>query len=143
MPVPRTVFSPTVSDDGALAMFISGRGLLVTPDPFIDEVLLALTGLAPEPGGKPVLSNRSPGTVPAGSAELLLSISGSGFVPGASVLWKPSSTPVEQRDAIFIAPTKLQLRLPATELATAGVFTFKVLNPGGSSSTGQLSFRVN
>lgn len=137
-PLAGNTFMPRVSDDGGAAVFFGPRQAVVaSPNPSYDEVLFAPTGLVPDPGLTPSISGRSPSSAPAGSPELIITLSGQGFVPAAGVLWNGVARP-----AIFISPRKLQLRLGAADLATAGVATVRVANPGGLSSN-QVSFVVN
>ena len=129
---------PQLSDDGQLAVFYGRRDMVVpTPNPYLTEVVLAETGIPLEPGGTPSIASRSPGNAPAGSPELLLRIGGQGFAPGASVLWNGAP-----HQAIFVSPSKLEVRLDAAELAAPGVRMFRVANPGGLTSS-QVSFVVD
>jgi hypothetical protein len=127
-----------ISEDGSLAALFGRRDMVVPSlTDFSQEVLLAVTGFAPEPGDVPRISSRSPGRVPPGSPELLLSVRGLDFVPGAVVSWNGSGRPT-----IFVSSEQLQVRIPASDLATAGVALLRVTNPGGGTSSA-VSFTIS
>jgi len=119
-----------LNGDASLGIFTGPRTLIDLADTtFLNDVLLTLTGFLPDPGGVPTITARSPATAPAGSAGFLLTIHGTGFVPGAVVLWKGSARPT-----IFVSPEKLQARLSDADLAVPDNPTFQVANPGGTST---------
>jgi 6-phosphogluconolactonase (cycloisomerase 2 family) len=82
---------------------------------------------------QPRLVSLSPSSAMAGSASFKLTLNGSNFVSGASVLWNgtaPATT--------FVSSGQLTADIPASEIATAGIAQLAVSNPtpgGGSSHT--------
>jgi RHS repeat-associated protein len=96
----------------------------------------AMTFLVPNP--LPVLTLINPNTIKAGSPGFNLSLNGSGFVPGSSVLFNNHPLP-----ASFIDSTHLEAQVPATAIAQAGSFSVTVQNPSPGGGTSQsLTFIV-
>jgi hypothetical protein len=86
----------------------------------------------------PALSSMWPSTAPAGSADLVLWLSGSSFVPGAAVLW--NSTALE---TTYINSTQATAVVPAGDLAAAGSAAVAISNPApGGGISGPLTFSV-
>lgn len=77
----------------------------------------------------PVLTSASQSTITAGSGNLYLTITGTGFLPGAVVQWNGSS-----RTTTFIDNAHLQVAIPASDLASAQTITLSSQNPGSGSS---------
>ena len=77
----------------------------------------------------PSVSGISPNSVPTGSADFTLTVNGSNFVPGATVLWNSTTL-----TTTFVSSTQLQAAVPASLVATAGSVVLAVRNPDGSSS---------
>lgn len=107
--------------------------------------LLQITAVNPTPGGgesntafftvnnpQPSLSAINPAIVSAGNGAFVLTVSGSGFVPGAVIRWNGADRPTT-----YISDTSLTAVIPAADVATAGTASISVLNPapGGGSST--------
>ncbi|HMD32717.1 MAG TPA: hypothetical protein VKG84_12465 [Candidatus Acidoferrales bacterium] len=107
---------------------------------------LSITVLSPAPNGVtsnalplqvnnpvPVLSSLSPASVLAGSATFTLTIAGTGFVSGASVLVNTST-----RTPSSITATSLAISIPAALVAATGTLSITVTDPapgGGVSNT--------
>jgi IPT/TIG domain len=77
----------------------------------------------------PVLDNISPDRAKAGSPGFTLTVNGSNFVPGATVLWNGSV-----RQTAFISSTQLTAVIPASDITTSGSAVVTVVNPLSSSS---------
>jgi hypothetical protein len=82
----------------------------------------------------PTITAFSPPNAVAGSPDVTLTITGTGFVSGTVVLWNgaPLTT-------TFASPTQLTAVVPAAFLAGAGSFSITVSNPGpggGVASSG-------
>lgn len=113
----------------------------------------------------PTVSGLSPNAVSTGSAGFTLTITGTNFVPGATVLWSSSASgtssvsgtgaqadiaihsSVARAEAqsgstalttTFVSSTQLQAVVPASLVATAGSISVVVSNPDGSSSGSSL-----
>jgi hypothetical protein len=77
----------------------------------------------------PALTSTSQSTITAGSGNLFLTITGTGFLPGAVVQWNGSS-----RTTTFVDNAHLQVAIPASDLASAQTITLNSQNPGSGSS---------
>ena len=77
----------------------------------------------------PSISGFSPPSVLAGSAGFLLTVNGSGFLNGATVIWGSTSLGTN-----FAGATQLTASVPASLIGTAGTFNLQVQNPGGATS---------
>ena len=87
----------------------------------------------------PVISSLSPASATAGSGATTLTVNGSAFVNGASVVVNGTA-----RTTTFVSGTTLTIQLQTADLATAGTLTISVSNPapgGGVSSA--LTFTIN
>jgi hypothetical protein len=80
----------------------------------------------------PAVTSLSPSSVSAGSANLVLGVSGTGFVRGSTVRWNGT-----ERATTFVSATALRAYVPASDLAAAGSAEVAVTSPspgGGTSS---------
>ena len=79
----------------------------------------------------PAVTSLSPSSVAAGSANLVLGVSGTGFVRGSTVRWNGS-----ERATTFVSATELRAYLPAGDLTAAGSAEITVVSPspGGGTS---------
>lgn len=89
------------------------------------------------PPATPVLTTLSPNTAPAGT-DFLLTITGTGFTPGASVIF---GTVTESR-VTFVSPTSLTVWIYKSYIPLAGPIQVSVLPGGGAAASNQLSFTV-
>jgi hypothetical protein len=87
----------------------------------------------------PTLTSLSATSAVQGTSSLTLTLTGTGFATGTSVLWNGTSslTPT------IISSSSMSVVLSATQLATAGTFSVAVVNsaPGGGTSS-SISFTV-
>ena len=113
---------------------------------------LSVRVISPAPGGGttdartlaivnpvPVLTALTPNTVIDGSQSFVLSLVGTGFVPGSKVIIDGVA-----RTANFVAGTQLSIQISAAEVATVRTLLIQVLNPtpgGGTSNTLKLIVR--
>ena len=83
--------------------------------------------------GNPVaeIVNIEPRTVPAGSSEVSLTVTGGNFLPESLVRFNG-----DDRPTTFVTVTQLTVRIPASDLASPGEAQVTVFNPppGGGSS---------
>lgn len=77
----------------------------------------------------PTLSGTGQTTIAAGTSNLYLNLTGTGFLPGAAVLWNGSP-----RTTTFVDDTHLQVAVPAADLASAQTVTVAAQNPGSGNS---------
>jgi hypothetical protein len=86
----------------------------------------------------PTLGTVSPSSATAGSPNLVLAVTGTDFVRGATVLWGGS-----ERATTFVSPTSLIAYVPASDLAAAGAAEIMVASPSpGGRSSGAATFTV-
>lgn len=105
-----------------------------------------ITVMNPLPGGRtteaktftivanpmPVLTSIAPNSAVAGTAGVMLTVTGSNFVNGSIVRWNGND-----RATMFVSATELKATIPASDLTTAGEANVTVFNPapgGGTSS---------
>ncbi len=77
----------------------------------------------------PALSAVGSGTIAAGGGNQYVAVTGTGFLPGASVLWGGTV-----HDTIFADAQHLQFALGAAELKTAAGVSVTIRNPGSTDS---------
>ena len=98
------------------------------------SVLSPFTG---GPAGGPTLSTLSPNSAAAGGPDFTLTVNGSNFVSGSSVvLWKGAP-----RTTTFVNASQLTAAIPAADIAAAGSALVTVQNPGGAVSNA-LAFAI-
>lgn len=85
----------------------------------------------------PGLVSVSPASAAAGSGNFTLTVTGSGFVPGAVLKWNGA-----ERTTTFVDSNHLTVAIPKADLIQAGTATLVVNNPGSSDSS-SISFTVN
>jgi hypothetical protein len=92
--------------------------------------MLTLT-IQATPNAVPTLTSLTPSTVNAGAAAFTLTVSGSGFVQGATVLWNGST-----RATTFNSSSSISASISAADVSTAGTVPVSVSNPspGGGIS---------
>lgn len=81
----------------------------------------------------PQLTNLSPNAASVGGAAFTLTVNGTGFLNGATVLWNGQARPTT-----FVSATQLTAAIPDTDLANAGTANVTVTNPapgGGTSNS--------
>ena len=91
------------------------------------------------PNAIPTITGLSPMSAATGSAKVLLTVTGGGFVSGATVLWNGST-----RATTLVSATQLTATIPAADLAAVGTASVAVFNPapGGGAST-SLTFSID
>jgi trimeric autotransporter adhesin len=77
----------------------------------------------------PTLSSTGQATIAVGSSNLYLTVTGTGFLPGAVVLWNGSP-----RTTTFVDNAHLQVAIAAADLASAQTVTLASQNPGSGNS---------
>jgi hypothetical protein len=103
-----------------------------------DQVILARSSITnPSTTDNPVpsITSLSPATIGAGAKNLVLTVNGSNFVPGAVVRWNGAD-----RSTLFVNSTTVRASIPSEDLVTAGTASVTVENPtpaGGESAAGQ------
>ena len=85
----------------------------------------------------PALTSASPASATVGSGNLMLTVSGSGFVPGAVVTWNGV-----ERTTTFVDSGHLAVAIPASDLSQSGTAMLAANNPGSGDSN-SISLPVN
>jgi hypothetical protein len=75
--------------------------------------------------GAPVLGSLSPAVVVAGSTGIVLTVNGSGFTSGSTVLWNGAS-----RTTTYVSSTQLTEAVTASDISTSGLTSIAVSTPG-------------
>ena len=86
--------------------------------------------------GPPGITSLSPTSATAGAAAFTLTVTGTGFVSGATVAWNGAALSTK-----FVSVTQLTASVTANLIASAGVATITVSS--GGSATGSLQFPIN
>ena len=89
------------------------------------------------PPAAATLTSLSPNGAVAGGPAFTLTVNGSGFLSGATVLWNGAN-----RTTTFVSGTQLRAAISAADIATAGTFQVTAVNPGAATSNG-LPFTVS
>ena len=85
----------------------------------------------------PTLTASSASSIPHGSGNFLLTLTGSNFLPGVAVTWNGS-----YRTTTVIDSAHVTVALPATDLANVGTGSIVATNPGSAGSIA-LTISVN
>jgi hypothetical protein len=105
-----------------LAMVTSSGHLYILSGPFV---------VPQELGANPAatLSSSSASTIAAGSDNMLLTLTGTNFLPGVAVTWNGS-----YRTTTVVDANHVTVAIPASDLTTAGSESLVATNPGGAAS---------
>ena len=85
----------------------------------------------------PTISSASPGSIVAGGAQFNLAVNGQGFLQGAVIRWNGATL----GNTNFVSATQLTATVPPSLIASPGLATITVANPGGAISN-SLSFTI-
>ncbi|MDX1982840.1 MAG: hypothetical protein SFV51_21400, partial [Bryobacteraceae bacterium] len=134
-PLATTVLSASQLSANVTAALIAGAGsisITVANTDGQSSAAFPFT-VAPQP---PQLISLTPSSVPAGSAALSLTASGSNFRNGAMLRWNGADLPT-----VFVSATQLTATVQANLLASVGTALLTVVNSDGQSS-GPLTFSI-
>ena len=106
-------FSFTVSDANAVTTTSSAATVTVT--------------VAASASGAPTLSSLTPAVVVAGSTGIVLTVNGSGFTAGSTVLWNGAS-----RTTTYVSSTQLTEAVTNSDISASGLASITVSTPGTS-----------
>jgi trimeric autotransporter adhesin len=99
--------------------------------------LVTPEGMAKHP--QPAPASLSPSRITHGGWNFLLTVNGTGFVPGASVTWNGTAL-----TTAYVGPTQLNVYVPHTDIASAGTASIVVSNPApGGGKAAALTFTIN
>lgn len=113
-----------------LALLTSTGQVVLLRGPFVTPQLLVTNTAA-------TLSASSSTTLSHGSGNVLLTLTGSNFVPGVAVTYNGG-----YRTTTIVDPTHVTVALPASDLAAAGSASLVATNPGASASN-TLTLTIN
>ena len=77
----------------------------------------------------PAITGATPNPIDAGGPYFLMTVTGSGFVPGSTVKWRSVPTNTD-----YVSPTELKVAITFELRAFAGQYNLTVLNPDGTVS---------
>jgi len=84
----------------------------------------------------PVITSLSPATVIAGAPAFTLTVQGSNFVPGSSIVFKrPGATVADSRTTTYVSDTQLQTTIDTQDVGVAGLAVVMVNNGPGAGGT--------
>jgi hypothetical protein len=92
-----------------------------------------------EYGATPTVAALSPNPVTPGGPAFQLTVTGTGFISGTTVLWDGQVRPTR-----FVTPTVLMAAIPASDIASPGIVpvTAKNPGPGDGAATPSLSLAI-
>lgn len=110
---------------------------------FLTILSFAIIGFFPSTalGATPNTISIFPDTVPIGSPDTTITVTGLNFEPGAQVLFGLGATPMPI-DPANITPTQILLDIPKSKFATENSFAIIIQNPGGEQSKPPLYLKV-
>jgi trimeric autotransporter adhesin len=86
----------------------------------------------------PTLNSLNPASASGGGSAFTLTVTGTGFVTGATVRWNGAN-----RTTTFVSNTQMTAQIPASDLMTLGPATITVFNPApGGGTSNALNFNV-
>ena len=104
--------------------------IVITDNASGSPQIISLTGNGTAAAAPPAITSLSPSTITAGSAGFVLTINGSAFATGATVLWNGSTVP-----NTFVSATQMTASIGSSLIAAPGTATV-VVSSGGLSSNG-------
>lgn len=84
----------------------------------------------------PTVTTTDHNTITAGSGNVVVTVTGTGFLPGATVLWNGSA-----RTTTYVSSTQVTVAIPASDVQNAATATIGCQNPG-SAASGTVSITV-
>ncbi len=141
--------SPAIAVDTSGSAYASGsasEGVDTTPGAFqraaaagsSDAFVVKVADIAPPPNPVPAVTSLSPATAVSGGAAFILTVTGTNFVPGATVQWNGSN-----RSTTFVSATQLTAAITASDIASAGTAQVSVFNPApGGGASNALTFTI-
>jgi hypothetical protein len=106
-----------------LAAVTSTGHIYLVRGPFVVPQLLGTNTAA-------ALTGSSASTIAHGTGNVLLTLTGSNFVPGVAVNWNGG-----YRTTTIVDATHLRVAIPASDIATAGTASLTAVNPGAVPSS--------
>jgi hypothetical protein len=107
--------------DGLAALMSSGNIYLVRGAAVVPQLL--------QTSSPPVISGISSSSLVHGSGNIVLTLTGSNFLPGLAVTWNGS-----YRTTNWSSATQVTVDIPASDLAAPGTASIAATNPGSANS---------
>ena len=117
--------------------FANRPAIIVLAQDITETGTISVNVQNPQPGGgtsnslninivnpSPTVTTISPNSASLGGQAFALTVNGTNFVPGATVQWNGAN-----RITTFVSSTQLTAQIPATDIATGGTATVRVVNP--------------
>ena len=123
----NTVTVPTVVEGSVTVAYYS-----VVPDAGLITLSSGSTSLPP------TISSLSPTLGTAGGPAFTLTVNGTNFVAGSIVRWNGSN-----RTTAYVGATQLTAAISSADIATAGIVSVTVMNPGSGQISNGVAFLVN
>jgi cyclophilin family peptidyl-prolyl cis-trans isomerase len=102
------------------------------------DAIYAIAKAYKTPPASPTLTSLAPNTKPANSAAFLMTLTGTGFTPGSSVIF---GTVTESR-VTFVSATTLTVTIYPSYIPIAGTIQVSVKPGGGAAASGNVPFTV-
>ena len=136
--LPTTFVSASQLTALVAASFIGSQGTAsVTVQNTASVTSNALT-FTINPSGTLSLSSLSPNSATAGGAAFSLTVNGSTFVSGATVMWNGSAL-----STTFVSASQLTASVVASLIASQGTASVTVQNPGAGAASNALTFTIS
>jgi hypothetical protein len=130
------------AQDPAFAYAFSQKSGLLPPDWVGDnatiDAIFAIAQAYKTPPAAPTLTSLSPNTAVNNSPAFVMTLTGTGFAPGATVIF---GTVTETR-VLFVSATSLQVVIYPGYIPAAGPINVSVKNGGGSAPSANVVFTV-
>lgn len=100
---------------------------------------MTVTAATVVPNGAPSIAGLSPLTIPAGSTNAVLTVNGSNFITGATILWNNVALTTTR-----VSSSQLTAAVPTGDLTTVGTADISVSNPApGGGTTASLTLSID
>ncbi|MGZ5847546.1 MAG: galactose oxidase-like domain-containing protein [Ramlibacter sp.] len=107
-----------------MLFIVDGNGV-----PSVGQIVQLSGTVQPPATAAASVTSLAPNSAIAGGAAFTLTVTGTGFVSGATVNWNGAA-----RTTTFGSATRLSAQIPATDIAAAGTANVAVVNPGTAPS---------
>src|SRR5215472_9633262 len=117
------------------------KNMLVSPRSLLAGLVVCVICVAAEPilattsNPVPHLDPIVPTSAAPGGPAFTMTVTGTGFVSGSTVLWNGGA-----RTTTFVSASKLTAAIPASDVATPGTATITVASPGPGGGTSNFQF---
>lgn len=117
--------------------FISGNTICLLDGPFVAPGAVASSATGAYITPAPILTALSPESVPAGSPDTVVTISGQGFSPSTGITWNSNV-----QESTYVSATEMQVTIPAAALASPVAGPIIAANDPNEALSNPLGFTV-